>query len=81
MIVGTAVPTILVRTIVPTIVARTKISLGAVPTALVETADIPIKCSNSVSGNKNSLVFPSTTFVGTVAPTNTLNLNFFYHGC
>ena len=48
MIVGTAVPTIFVRTIVPTIVAGTKISLGAVPTALVETADIPIIVGTNV---------------------------------
>ena len=38
MIVGTVVPTIFVGIIVPTMIAGTKISLAAVPTALVETA-------------------------------------------
>ena len=81
MIVETAVPTIFVGTIVPTMIVGTKISSAAVPTALVETAVttiiVGITVPTVIAGTKNFWWL----FVGTVIPTNILNLNFFFHIC
>ena len=74
MIVGTAVPTIIVRTTVPTMIAETNISLVAVPTTLVGTdgaiSIVGTSVPTVIVGTKISLDIVPRTFLETVFSTN-----------
>ena len=83
MMIGTAVPTIIVGTIVPIMLVGTKISLAAVPPTLVGTAVTTINV-----GTKISFVVIPTSFIETCVPknvvettvhTNSLNIGQFDH--
>ena len=74
MIVGTAVPTVIMGTSVQTIIAGTKVSFTADPTALVGKAVTII-----MVGTKKILMVVPIIFVGPIVPTNVFSTTIHIH--